>query len=96
MDEGFLKTFLASFTVIFLAELGDKTQLAAVGMSARGDSPAAVLAGSCTALVLSSLCAVGVGALLAKVSDPVKLHYAAAALFLVLGGVMLWRGPEVG
>ena len=83
------------FVTVFLAELGDKTQLAAFGLAAAGEHPWAVFLGSALALTLSSALAVGVGSVLARRVDPRWLHYAGAALFLAIGVVMLVRGPDV-
>lgn len=94
MGEGFWALCGATFVTVFVAELGDKTQLAALGLASAGRSPWAVFLGSAAALVLASALAVGLGKLLAERVDPRWLHYAGAALFLLLGAVMLARGPE--
>ncbi|MHC4469599.1 MAG: TMEM165/GDT1 family protein [Planctomycetota bacterium] len=86
--------FGAAFALVFVAELGDKTQLAVLGLAASRSRPAAVLSGAAVALVLSTLVAVGVGLLLRLRLDPRWLHYGAAALFLGLGLFMLFRGPS--
>lgn len=91
--EGFWATFATAFAAVFVAELGDKTQLAALGLSASGRPPLAVLAGSVVALSLASALAVGAGRLLTKAIDPRWLHYGGAALFLIIGAAMLVRGP---
>ncbi len=85
--------FAAAFGAVFVAELGDKTQLAALGLSASGKHPWAVFAGSSAALVLASALAVGAGKLLSTRLDPRWLHYGGAALFVLIGVVMLIRGP---
>ena len=86
--------FATTFALVFFAELGDKTQLAALGLASSSARPWAVFWGSALALVLASALAVGVGKLLAARLDPRWLHYGGAALFIILGGLMLWRGPE--
>ena len=91
--QAFWATFGAAFLAVFVAELGDKTQLAALGLSASSQRPWAVLAGTTAALVLASALAVLAGRLLHKALDPRWLHYGGAALFLVIGVVMLVRGP---
>jgi len=87
--------FATTFAAVFVAELGDKTQLAAVALSAAAERPWAVFFGSAAALVLSSALAVGLGALLAKRLDPRWLHYGGAALFILIGLIMILRGPEL-
>ena len=86
--------FWTTFVTVFVAELGDKTQLAALGLSAAGKHPFAVFCGSALALVLASAMAVAVGKLLADRVDARWLHYGGAVLFLAIGVVMLARGPE--
>ncbi|MCW8140086.1 MAG: TMEM165/GDT1 family protein [Planctomycetota bacterium] len=88
-------TFAAAFAAVFVAELGDKTQLAALGLAAGTRHPLAVLLGSILALSLAAALAVGLGRLLREAIDPRALHYAGAALFVAIGLVMLVRGPAV-
>jgi putative Ca2+/H+ antiporter (TMEM165/GDT1 family) len=52
------KALVSTFGVVFLAELGDKTQLATFALTASGRSKTAVLIGSASALVLTSVLAV--------------------------------------
>jgi putative Ca2+/H+ antiporter (TMEM165/GDT1 family) len=94
MDKAFLALLGTTFLTVFVAELGDKTQLAAAGLAATSKSPWAVFLGASAALIASSALAVLVGKLLADRLDPRLLHYAGASLFLVIGLVMLLRGPE--
>jgi Ca2+/H+ antiporter, TMEM165/GDT1 family len=56
------KTFFAAFGVLFLAELGDKTQLAIITLTANTKSPLSVFLGASAALVLVSLLGVVFGA----------------------------------
>lgn len=85
--------FGTTFLAVFVAELGDKTQLAAFGLSASSERPWAVFLGASLALVLSTAVAVGAGRLLARHVDPRHLYYAGATLFLAIGVFMLLRGP---
>ena len=94
MEGGWWAACAAAFSLVFVAELGDKTQLAAFGLSAAARHPLAVFVGSAAALVLTSAIAVGAGRLLARWVDPRWLHYGGAALFIALGVLMLVRGPE--
>lgn len=86
--------FGTTFVAVFVAELGDKTQLAALGLATAGKHPWAVFFGSALALVLAAAMAVGVGKLLADRIDPRWLHYVGATLFVTIGLVMFARGPE--
>ena len=49
-----LALLLSTFVTVFLAELGDKTQLATVALSGTSDRPFAVFLGSSSALVLAT------------------------------------------
>ena len=50
-----ITAFLTTFTTVFLAELGDKTQLAALLLSAQSGRPVLVFVGASLALICSSL-----------------------------------------
>jgi len=75
---------MTTFWAVFVAELGDKTQLATLGF-ATGGKKWSVFAGSATALVLSSAIAVLAGERVAEHVSPLLLKRLAGALFLVLG-----------
>jgi len=84
-----LKLIFSTFIVIFLAELGDKTQLAAMAASAGSNKPFSVLIGASVALILSSALAVAVGSF---IGDHIPLKYikiAAGIVFIVFGGLYL-------
>jgi putative Ca2+/H+ antiporter (TMEM165/GDT1 family) len=85
-----LKLLFTTFATIFLAELGDKTQLATLAFSAEGKSRLAVFIGSAGALVLTSLLGVIFGAAIAKVIPPNTIKIGAGVLFLILGFWMLF------
>ena len=82
--------FTSTFISIFLAELGDKTQLATLSLAAGGSSRWIVFAGSALALVLSSAIATVAGEAVSRVVPPIWLHRAAGVLFIVLGVWSLW------
>jgi len=85
------KTILATFGTVFLAELGDKTQLATLGLSAKATSRWPVLVGSASALVATSVIAVAAGGLVTRAIPPVYLQRGAALLFVLLGVWTFWR-----
>ena len=87
--------FLSTFAAIFLAEIGDKTQLATLSLAAGGSSRWTVFAGSALALVATSAIAVVGGEALSRVVSPIHLQRAAGVLFVVLGILFLFggRGP---
>jgi putative Ca2+/H+ antiporter (TMEM165/GDT1 family) len=81
-----LKLLLTTFGMVFLAELGDKTQLATFCFSADcGDSRLSVFLGSAGALVLSSLIAVFLGAVLSRFISPATIKTGAGVFFIVVG-----------
>jgi putative Ca2+/H+ antiporter (TMEM165/GDT1 family) len=87
----------STFATVFLAELGDKTQLAIVSISGTTSRPGAVFAGSATALVLASLVGAAAGGSLSSVIPTDALQLAASVGFLILGTrlILRSRGGEV-
>jgi putative Ca2+/H+ antiporter (TMEM165/GDT1 family) len=84
-----LKLFWSSFALIFLAEMGDKTQLATLTMSAGAKSRWMVFAGAATGLVLTSLLAVLGGEVVSRWVPLTWIRRGAGVLFLVLGALYL-------
>ena len=80
-----LKLMLTTFGMVFLAELGDKTQLATFCFSADCDSRLSVFLGSAGALVLSSLIAVFLGAAVSRFVSPATIKAGAGVFFIVVG-----------
>ena len=80
---------LTTFGVIFLAEMGDKTQLAAMTMAAQSKKPWAVLIGASLALACVSAIGVVVGATLGHYLPIVWIKRAAAVAFIVIGVLIL-------
>lgn len=75
------------FVVVFLAELGDKTQLATLLFATdRANHPFAVFAAAAGALVLSSAIAVGLGSVAGHYLTVIPLKPIAGAGFILLGG----------
>lgn len=84
-----LKVALSAFWCVFLAELGDKTQLATMLLVAQGKSPLAVFIGSASALVLSSVVGVMAGGVMAKYVPELWVRIGAGAAFVVIGVLLL-------
>ena len=82
------KLFASTFAAIFLAEMGDKTQLATLSLAA-GSSRWVVFAASATALVATSAVAVLAGEVVARHVPLLWVRRAAGAVFLVMGAVFL-------
>ena len=83
------KLMLTTFGMIFLAELGDKTQLATLTFSAGSDSRLSVFLGSAGALVLTSLLAVLFGSFISRLVPPHHIRIGAGVMFIFLGAWML-------
>jgi putative Ca2+/H+ antiporter (TMEM165/GDT1 family) len=86
-----LSVFLSTAGTVFLAELGDKTQLAALLLAAESGRPVVVAIGASLALICSSLVGVLLGRWLSSVMAPQQLERAAGVLMVGLG---LWLGRQ--
>jgi|694.fasta_scaffold26666_10 putative Ca2+/H+ antiporter (TMEM165/GDT1 family) len=84
----------SSFATVFLAELGDKTQLAIVTISGTSSRPGAVFAGSAAALVLASLVGAAAGGSLSSLIPTDLLQLAASLGFLLIGGRLVIRSLQ--
>jgi putative Ca2+/H+ antiporter (TMEM165/GDT1 family) len=81
-----VKLFLAVFASVFLAEIGDKSQLATMLFATRQSvSLITIFFGASLALVTSTGLAVIGGALISQYVDPRYLSYAAGAGFIFIG-----------
>lgn len=86
-----LKLFATIFFVIFVAELGDKTQLATMLFAADKEvSKLTVFFAASLALVVASAIGVAAGALLSGLIDQKILSYAAGVGFIIIGAVTLY------
>ena len=91
-----IRLAVSVFGIVFLAELGDKTQLATLLFASRSpDKLLAVFAGSALALVVASAIGVLAGGLVAQYLNPKFLSYAAGAGFVVIGFWTIWQGTRV-
>ena len=88
MPEG-IKVLLSTFALLFVAELGDKTQLAVINMTAKHKMPIYVFIGA--TLALAAVTAIGVlgGELITRVIPEQVLRKVAAGLFVCMG-VLMW------
>jgi len=83
--------FASTFATIFLAEIGDKTQLAILLMTAESRNPWIVFAGAGSALIATSLLGVLLGRWLASRIAPRTLERAAGVILLAISAVLLWE-----
>ena len=82
--------FLTTTILFFLAEMGDKTQLATVAMAARYQAVVMVTAGTTLGMLFSDGLAVFLGEKLAGRVQTKWLRWIAASLFFLFGAVSLW------
>ena len=80
-----LGVFGATFVLFFLAEIGDKTQIATVALAARFDSIVWVMLGTTLGMMLANAPAVFIGDKLATKLPIALIHKIGAAIFLVIG-----------
>lgn len=83
------RVMLTTFGVIFLAEMGDKTQLAAMTMAAETKKPWAVFIAASLALACVSAIGVVVGGILGQFLPLIWIKRAAAIAFIVIGVLIL-------
>ncbi len=92
-----LGVFGATFITFFLAEMGDKTQIATIAMAAHYASPVLVVIGTTLGMLIADVPAVFVGDKLAGRIRMKLVHGIAAALFAVLGvATLLGAGASLG
>ena len=84
IEKGFSSIFLTTFTTIFIAELGDKTQIATLMLSAESGKPIVVFIGSSLALISSSLVGVLIGKWLSNKVSPNKFAFFTGLLMIII------------
>ena len=83
-EKSFSTIFLTTFTTIFIAELGDKTQIATLMLSAESGEPIIVFIGSSFALIISSIVGVLIGKWLSKKISPNKFSFFTGLLMVLI------------
>lgn len=83
--------FLATLIGFFIAEIGDKTQIATIALAAAYSNLLAVVAGTTTGMLLANAPVVLFGKAFATRLPLKPIRYLASALFLALGAFFLWR-----
>ena len=84
IEKSFLSIFVTTFSTIFIAELGDKTQIATLMLSAESGKPIIVFLGSSIALISSSLVGVLIGKWLSKKISPSKFALLTGTLMMII------------
>lgn len=90
VGHSFWKVFTTTFITIFLAELGDKTQMATMLMSAESHQPWLIFAGAGAALIATTLLGVLVGRWLSTRLSPRTLDVSAGILLLLISAWLVW------
>ena len=85
------KLAATTFGILFLAELGDKTQLAVFSLAAQHKSPGTVFIGASLALVVVTLLGAYLGGLISAYIPVRFVHIGAGSLFIILGASLLWQ-----
>lgn len=85
------KSALMTFAIIFLAELGDKTQLMVMSLSARSKAPHMIFFGAAAALIASSLVAVVAGDAFLRNIPLRYIRMGTGAGFMLIGGLLLLK-----
>lgn len=83
-----LRLIATTFTTLFLAELGDKTQLAVLSLTASSRQPLAVFVGAALALLAVTAIGVLVGEGVSRIVPGWLLQKAAAIAFIAIGLIM--------
>ena len=83
------RVFLTTFGVIFLAEIGDKTQLAAMTMAAQSNRPWTVFLSAALALTVVSAIGVLIGSVLGNYLPLIWIKRTAACAFILIGVLIL-------
>ena len=84
LEKSFLSIFITTFTTIFIAELGDKTQIATLMLSAESGKPIIVFLGSSLALISSSVVGVLIGKWLSKKISPSNFALFTGSLMIMI------------
>jgi putative Ca2+/H+ antiporter (TMEM165/GDT1 family) len=85
------KLLATTFGAVFVAELGDKTQLATLSLASGKVDRLSVFLGSAGALVCTSLIAVVAGEVVSRYVPPQYLRRGAGTIFVLLGLLYLFR-----
>lgn len=84
------KIFWTAFATLFLAELGDKTQLAVITMTSKTNAAVSVFLGAALALIVVTAIGVLFGSVITQYVPAEWLQRIVAVAFIVVGVLMLW------
>ena len=95
VEKSFLSIFFTTFTTIFIAELGDKTQIATLMLSAESGKPIIVFIGSALALISSSLVGVLIGKWLSQKISPSKFTLCTGILMIIISVFLAYDSLKI-
>ncbi len=84
------KLVISTFIMIFLAELGDKTQISIFALATNKRSFLSILIGATSALLMTTVIAVGLGGVVGRYIPEKIMKLAAGAVFLIFGAVTIY------
>ena len=91
-----IKLMATVFGIVFLAEVGDKTQLATLLFAAKSpDKLFSVFIGASAALIVASAMGVVAGGVISQYIGPKILSYTAGAGFLLIGALTIWQAAQL-
>jgi putative Ca2+/H+ antiporter (TMEM165/GDT1 family) len=85
------KLFFLAFLTLFLAEIGDKTQLAVFSLAAESRSPLTIFLGASLALVLITFIGAFFGGFITRFIPLKAIRVTAALLFIGIGLTLIWQ-----
>lgn len=84
------KLVVSTFVMIFLAELGDKTQISIFALATNRGSFLSILIGATSALLMTTVIAVGLGGVVGRYVPVKIMKLAAGVVFLIFGAVTIY------
>lgn len=90
------RLLLSTFLTIFLAEMGDKTQLATMGMASASESKWSIFIGASLALIATTALGVVFAGAIAELISPQWLKRGAGILLILMGAFYLWESRLPG
>jgi putative Ca2+/H+ antiporter (TMEM165/GDT1 family) len=86
------KLFATAFSTVFIAELGDKTQIATLTLASGKKAWLPVLIGAALALCTTTVIAVAAGDIVGRYVPEAVLKKVAGGIFILLGVLYVWKG----
>ena len=88
------KLLTLTYCLLFLAEMGDKTQLAVMSLVAQYKAPIPIFLGATLALATVTFVGAAFGHIISRFIPPAYMQGFAGLLFIVMGIIMLWNAAH--